>query len=67
MELTVAGIALLATSIHPLHEFNLKRTVFPEASYFWGDHGFLFGGHVSTQAAWKDVQELEMGSIGPLS
>ncbi|MBC8337186.1 MAG: hypothetical protein ISR51_00015 [Rhodospirillales bacterium] len=33
MELTVAGIVLLAASIHPFRDLVLKGTVFPEAAY----------------------------------
>ncbi|MEE8352028.1 MAG: DMT family transporter [Rhodospirillales bacterium] len=33
MELTVAGIVLLAASIHPFRDLILKGTVFPEAAY----------------------------------
>lgn len=33
MELTVAGIVLLAASIHPFRELILKSTAFPEAAY----------------------------------
>ncbi|NQV82728.1 MAG: hypothetical protein HQ494_02805 [Rhodospirillales bacterium] len=33
MELTVAGVVLLAASIHPLRELILKNTAFPEAAY----------------------------------
>ncbi len=33
MELTVAGVVLLAASIHPFRDLILKGTVFPEAAY----------------------------------
>ncbi|MCH7865811.1 MAG: hypothetical protein IIC56_11435 [Proteobacteria bacterium] len=33
MELTVAGVVLLAASVHPFRELILKGTAFPEAAY----------------------------------
>ncbi len=34
MELAVAGVVLLAASIHPIRELILKGTAYPEAAYF---------------------------------
>ncbi len=60
MELAVAGVVLLAASIHPIRDLILKGTVYPEAAYFsvilvWVviavAHGLVLGVDFSTGAS----------------
>ena len=60
MELAVAGVVLLAASIHPIRDLILKGTVYPEAAYFgvilvWVViavvHGLVLGVDFSTGAS----------------